>query len=340
MMPSPGPPLALTMGEPGGVGPEIALKAHQALRKTGPVFYLIADPQVFIADNARINVCATPHEAARHFGATLPIVDVGVRARATPGCASIASASSVIASIERAVEHVLLGEAAGVVTNPIQKSTLIKSGFKFPGHTEFLEALAFSAPMPAGRSRGVVMMIAGPDLRTVPLTIHVPIRKAADLISTDMIIAKAIIVMEALRLDFGIAAPRIAISGLNPHAGENGEFGTEERDIIAPAIARLRDMFGDAIRGPLPADTMFHEEARAHYDAALCMLHDQALIPAKTLSFHEAVNVTLGLPIIRTSPDHGAALDIAGKGVARAGSLIAAIRLAADLAAKRRMAPR
>lgn len=331
-----GPPLALTMGEPGGVGPEIALKAHDALRDGGPHFYLIADPQIFAADKSRIKICAAPRETAQHFGTALPVIDVGIGASATPGRASVASAKSIIASIECAVRHALAGDAAAIVTNPIQKSTLLEGGFKFPGHTEFLEALAAAAPMPEGRRRGAVMMIAGPDLRTVPLTIHVSIRRVADLISTDMIVAKAIIVLEALRLDFGIAAPRLAISGLNPHAGENGEFGTEERDVIAPAVARLREIYGDAIRGPLPADTMFHVEARARYDAALCMLHDQALIPAKTLAFHEAVNVTLGLPIIRTSPDHGAALDIAGKGVARPDSLIAAIRLAAEMAAARR----
>lgn len=336
MAPRPGPPLALTMGEPGGIGPEIALMAHDALRETGPLFYLIGDPQIFAPHGVRVRVCATPQESAQHFGAALPVVDVGVSAGATPGQASVVSAKAVIASIERAVDHTIAGEAGGVVTNPIQKSTLIESGFKFPGHTEFLESLASATPMSPGRRRGAVMMIAGPHLRTVPLTIHLPVREAADLISTEMIVAKAIIVMEALRLDFGLAAPRLAISGLNPHAGENGEFGTEEQDIIAPAVARLRDLFGDAVRGPLPADTMFHEEARARYDAALCMLHDQALIPAKTLAFHDAVNVTLGLPFIRTSPDHGAALDIAGKGVARPDSLIAAIRLAADMAARRK----
>jgi len=229
----------------------------------------------------------------------------------------------------------LAGEASGVVTNPIQKASLAAAGFGFPGHTEFIEHLTRAAPMPKDRRRGAVMMIAGPSLRTVPVTIHQSVREAAASLSAETIIAKATITIEALKSDFGILAPRLAVSGLNPHAGESGTIGREDRDVIAPAIAALRARFGDAVTGPHPADTLFHEEARARYDAALCMLHDQALIPAKTLAFHEAVNLTLGLPIVRTSPDHGTALDIAGKGLARADSLIAAINLAATLAATR-----
>jgi 4-hydroxythreonine-4-phosphate dehydrogenase len=327
-------PIALTMGEPGGVGPEIAVKAHDALKAAGPCFFCVADPTVLRSLGARIAIIASPAEASSHFARALPVLDVGHAARATPGRADPASAEAVIASIERAVAFALAGESAAIVTNPIQKASLAAAGFKFPGHTEFLEALTASASMPTGRRRGAVMMIAGPDLKTVPLTIHLSVRAAADAITPRLIVEKALIVEEALRHDFGVAAPRLAISGLNPHAGEGGVIGTEDRDTIAPAVA---DLIARGVRavGPLPADAMFHPDARKTYDAALCMLHDQALIPAKTLAFHEAVNVTLGLPIVRTSPDHGTALDIAGKGVADPSSLVAAIRLAAKMAARR-----
>ncbi|MEQ1931877.1 MAG: 4-hydroxythreonine-4-phosphate dehydrogenase PdxA, partial [Parvularculaceae bacterium] len=246
-----------------------------------------------------------------------------------------AHAPHVLASIERAVALALTGAASGVVTNPVQKSALAASGFKFPGHTEYLAALTANAPMPAQRRRGTVMMIAGPGLRTVPLTIHTPLTGVPAAISRDLIISTGIIVIEALKHDFGVRNPRLAVAGLNPHAGEGGAIGTEDRDIIAPAIAWLRDEYGASIEGPLPADTMFHQEARTRYDAALCMYHDQALIPIKTLAFFDAVNVTLGLPIVRTSPDHGTALDIAGTGVANPSSLVAALQLAAEMAARR-----
>jgi len=327
-----GPPIALTMGEPGGVGPEIACKAYEALRKSGPVFFAIADPALYGSHAALIRSPAAAREA---FANALPVVDLGASVKATPGRADPASAPAVIASIERAVALTLAGEASAVVTNPIQKASLIAGGFSHQGHTEFLEALTGGAAMPSGRRRGAVMMIAGPDLRTVPLTIHLPVREAVGRITADLIVEKAMIVIEALKADFGVRSPRLAISGLNPHAGEGGAIGTEDRDVIAPAVERLRRISGARVAGPLPADTMFHAAARETYDVALCMLHDQALIPAKTLAFHEAVNVTLGLPIVRTSPDHGTALDIAGKGVANASSLIAAIRLAAAMAARR-----
>jgi 4-hydroxythreonine-4-phosphate dehydrogenase len=334
-MPNPsGPPLALTMGEPGGVGPEITVKAHSALRGSESAFFVIADPSVFSAD--AIAVIRSPDEAASVFAKKLPVIDPGVAACAAPGRADARSAPAVVASIEQAVRLVAAGPASAVVTNPIQKSSLIAAGLRFPGHTEFLEALTASAPMPAGRPRGAVMMIAGPQLKTVPLTIHVSVRNAAASLTTAMIVEKALIVIDALIHDFGIERPRIAVSGLNPHAGEGGAIGVEDRDIILPAVEQLREKSGATITGPHAADSMFHPQARAAYDAALCMLHDQALIPAKTLAFHDAVNVTLGLPIIRTSPDHGVALDIAGKGLADAGSLIAAIRLAARMAARRR----
>ncbi len=329
----PGQPLALTMGEPGGVGPEITVKAHRVLKGSGPVFFVVADPSVF--SGAPIAIIKNPQDAIGVFNDRLPVIDVGKPASAVSGAANVASAGAVTASIEQSVAFALAGEAAGVVTNPIQKSNLRAAGFKFPGHTEFLEALTASAPMPSGRRRGAVMMIAGPELKTVPLTIHVSVRDAAAAITTAMIVEKALIVIEALSQDFGFDPPRLAVSGLNPHAGENGAIGAEDRDIIAPAVAQLKRDFGATVTGPHAADSMFHPDARTAYDAALCMLHDQALIPAKTLAFHEAVNVTLGLPVIRTSPDHGTALDIAGKGLANAGSLIAAINLAAAMADRR-----
>lgn len=326
-------PLALTMGEPGGVGPEIALKAHAALAESGPVFFLIGDPPVFPKD--RIRIIGDARDAAGVFRSALPVLDVGIASHARLGAADPRSAPAVIASIEKAVALAVSGEAAGVVTNPIEKSSLAEAGFRWPGHTEFIEHLTASAPMPRARLRGAVMMIAGPSLRTVPVTTHQSVREAAAALTTDMIVRKGTITCEALAADFGIVAPRLAVSGLNPHAGEKGSFGLEDRDVIAPAVAAMRARFGAGVTGPHPADTLFHEEARARYDAALCMLHDQALIPAKTLAFHEAVNVTLGLPIVRTSPDHGTARDIAGKEMARAESLIAALRLAIAIATRR-----
>lgn len=332
-----GLPLALTMGEPGGVGPELTVKAYTALRADGPAFFVIGDLAVFAGLGAVIRKIAAPSEALVTFKNALPILDIGSAAQPAFGKADPASAPAVITSIEKAVQFALSGQAAAVVTNPIQKASLIAAGFKFSGHTEFLEALTASAPMPKGKTRGAVMMIAGPKLRTAPVTIHQSVSTAAASLTTEMIVRKGIILAEGLHRDFGLAAPRIAVSGLNPHAGEGGAIGEEEARIIAPAVKALTEA-GVRAFGPLPADTMFHEEARARYDAALCMLHDQALIPAKTLAFHDAVNVTLGLPIVRTSPDHGTALDIAGKGVARPDSLIAALKLAASMSARRRAA--
>ncbi len=325
-------PLALTMGEPGGVCPEITEKAWAALRDAGPAFFVIADPGLY--RNAVTKVISNAEEAVSTFADALPILPLDEPVGAETGVASPDTANAVIASIKQATRCALFDAAGGVVTNPIQKSALIAAGFSFPGHTEFLEALTTDAAMPADAPRGAVMMLAGPELRTVPVTIHQSVVDAVKSLRPDLIIRTALMVAHALRHDFGIAAPRLAVSGLNPHAGEAGAMGAEDAMIIAPAIDELKGMGIDA-SGPLPADTMFHEDARARYDAALCMLHDQALIPAKTLAFHDAVNVTLGLPIVRTSPDHGTALNIAGKGVARADSLIAAIRLAGEIAAHR-----
>lgn len=328
-------PLALTMGEPAGVGGEIAVKAWRSLRASGPVFFIIDDPARLRALGADVAELATPAQAPAVFADALPVIPLGEVVKAETGRPQAATATLVIDSIRRAAAYALAGEAGAVVTNPISKAALLAGGFGFPGHTEFLGALSEAAPMPvAGMARGPVMMLAGPSLRTVPVSVHEPLADAAKGLTLDKIVHAATVAAEALTLDFGVSAPRLAVAGLNPHAGEGGALGGEDRAIIAPAVAALRGEGIDA-RGPLPADTMFHEEARAQYDAAICMYHDQALIPVKTLAFHDTVNVTLGLPIVRTSPDHGTALDIAGKGIARPDSLIAAIRLAAAMAARR-----
>ena len=322
------------MGEPGGVGGEITVKAWQALRDTGLSFFVIADPARLEHIGAQVAVINEPSEARAAFEKKLPVMPVGAQVISIPGRADPRYAELVIDSIRRAVSYAIKGEAAGVVTNPIQKATLIDAGFAFPGHTEFLADLTKDATLPDGLQRGPVMMLAGPRLRTIPVTIHEPLAQAINNLTAEKIIDIVSVTASALNIDFGVEKPRLAVSGLNPHAGENGALGSEDADIIEPAIKELINKGFDA-RGPLPADTMFHDEARATYDAAICMYHDQALIPAKALNFHDAVNVTLGLPIVRTSPDHGTALDIAGKDLARTDSLIAAINLAAEMAARR-----
>lgn len=286
-------PIALTMGDPAGIGPEIAAAAMAAMEGRIPIR--------FLADRATL-------------------------AAAIPGRPDSAHAPAVIRSIERGVELVRAGECSALVTNPIAKKVLIDAGFGFPGHTEFLGHLT-GAPR-------AVMMLAVEGLRVVPVTVHEPLAKVPALLTSDLIVETARITAAALKRDFGIAAPRLALAGLNPHAGEGGAMGREEETVIRPAIAQLLAE-GLSVTGPHPADTMFHAKARERYDAALCMYHDQALIPLKTIDFDRGVNVTLGLPIIRTSPDHGTAFDIAGKGIASAESLIAAIELAAGLAARR-----
>ncbi|MEL7028322.1 MAG: 4-hydroxythreonine-4-phosphate dehydrogenase PdxA, partial [Pseudomonadota bacterium] len=264
----------------------------------------------------------------------LPVLPLGARVRAAFGSPSTATAEAVTGSIEQAARAARAGAASAVVTNPIQKSVLMEAGFAYPGHTEYIAALTADDQNGPDSRPEPVMMIASPALRVVPLSIHVSLRDALTNIETGKIIRTGLTLHAALKQDFGIARPRIAVAGLNPHAGEGGAFGEEEIAQIAPAIAALQAE-GVAAIGPLPPDTMFHEEARATYDAALCMYHDQALIPAKTLDFHGGVNVTLGLAIVRTSPDHGVALDLAGTGRARPDSLIAAIRLAGEIAARR-----
>ncbi len=325
-----GLPLALTMGEPAGIGGEIAAKAWWAVRAAGPVFFLIGDPA--LVKDAPVALIEAPEQAARAFPQALPVLPLPLAVPAVPGVLDPANAPAVIASIEQAVAFALDGRAGGVVTNPIQKSVLTAAGFPHPGHTEFLGELAGDGVAP-------VMMLACPGLRVVPVTVHLSLRAALDTLTTDLIVEHGRIVAAALARDFGLAAPRLAIAGLNPHAGEAGTMGEEDIRIVTPAVAALRAAGIDA-RGPFPPDTMFTPRARAGYDCVLGMYHDQVLIPIKTLDMDGGVNITLGLRIVRTSPDHGTALDIAGRGQADAGSLIAALRLAAEIAETRRKAAR
>jgi 4-hydroxythreonine-4-phosphate dehydrogenase len=299
-------PILITMGEPAGIGPEVAIAAfeHFGGRIGARPLRLVGDPGLF----------------ASHREHVMP---THARAEAIPGTLNVANADAVTEAIELAVRACLQGEAAALVTAPINKAVLNEAGFPHPGHTEFLAALT--------GARRAVMMLASEKLRVVPLTIHLPVAEVPAAISKQAVFETAEIIVTALRRDFGILNPRLAVAGLNPHAGEDGMLGAEEEKIIAPAIAALQAR-GFAVTGPLSADTLFHEEARRTYDAALCMYHDQALIPIKTLSFWDGVNVTLGLPIVRTSPDHGTALDIAGTGKADPRSMIAAVKLAADMA--------
>ncbi|MBC7800055.1 MAG: 4-hydroxythreonine-4-phosphate dehydrogenase PdxA [Gemmatimonadaceae bacterium] len=314
--------IALTMGDPAGIGGELAIKAWQALRHTGPAFFVIGDP----AHLQGGHTIGDPAQAASAFAEALPVLPQPLARPPTPGRPDPANAPATIASIERAVRLTQSGAASAVVTNPISKAVLYAAGFPHPGHTEFLGALTGCAHP--------VMMLANDFLRVVPVTVHVGLRAALDSLTTGAIVDTARVAAAALRLQFGIATPRLAIAGLNPHAGEGGAMGDEEARLIAPAVAVLQQD-GIAATGPYPPDTMFTPGARATYDAAICMYHDQALIPLKTLDMASGVNVTLGLPIIRTSPDHGTAFDIAGQGVADPSSLIAALRLAATLAERR-----
>src|SRR6202035_2414283 len=329
-------PLALTSGEPAGIGPDITIQAW--LRRDElklPAFYLFGDRD-FLGSRAealglKVKLAdVRAEDALATFADALPVVATGHPATARPGHPDTTSAEAAMASIRQAVGDVIAGRASAVVTNPIAKSVLYRAGFRHPGHTEYLAELAATAnhtPQP-------VMMLWSPALVVVPVTIHVSLRDALAQLSTDLIVTTARIVVAALKARFGLANPRLAVSGLNPHAGEDGSLGSEDKTIVAPAVEILRGE-GIEIRGPLPADTMFHAAARQTYDCAICMYHDQALIPVKTLAFDDAVNVTLGLPFIRTSPDHGTAFDIAGTGKANPSSLIAALRLAARMAATR-----
>jgi 4-hydroxythreonine-4-phosphate dehydrogenase len=329
-------PLALTLGEPAGIGLDITLTIWQRRTELGiPPFYLLADPRHLKSRAARMSLDVPiapvePAQAGAAFANALPVVDIGVTTTAEPGRPDASSAPAAIAAIRRAVADVFGGKASAVVTNPVAKNVLYRSGFAEPGHTEYLAKLA--AEM-TGATVMPVMMLWSPELAVVPVTIHLPLSEVPKRLTTDLVVDTGRIVARDLNRRFGIVHPRLAVAGLNPHAGEEGALGEEDRAVVAPAIARLAAE-GIDVRGPLPADTMFHEAARKSYDAALCMYHDQALIPIKTLAFDHAVNVTLGLPFVRTSPDHGTAFDIAGSGRADPSSLIAALKLAARLIEK------
>ena len=330
-------PLALTLGEPAGIGPDVTLVAWTRRAAEGlPAFHVVGDAAFLARRAAALGLDVPvrrvgPEATAATFAEALPVVDLEMPVVGAPGRLTPGDASAVVASIERAVEEVRRGQAAAVVTNPIHKHALYQAGFTHPGHTEFLGDLAgrFGAA-PDGVAWRPVMMLAGPDLRTVPITVHVALAQAVRDLTAERIVTTARIVAADLTRRFGIARPRLAVAGLNPHAGEDGAMGREEIEVMRPAIERLRAEGLDVV-GPLPADTLFHARARAGYDAALCPTHDQALIPVKTIAFDETVNVTLGLPFVRTSPDHGTALDIAGTAKAHPGSLIAALKMAAAM---------
>jgi 4-hydroxythreonine-4-phosphate dehydrogenase len=334
-------PLALTLGEPAGIGPDITLAAwcrRDELKL--PAFYILADPDLLARRARGIGLTApirvvTPEQAGGIFAQALPVVALAETVTAEPGRPDGSSAPAAIASIHRAVADVFAGRADAVVTNPIAKAVLYRTGFAEPGHTEFLARLAQEH---TGRSLHPVMMLWSPELAVVPVTIHLAVRDVPQQLTRELIVETGRIVARDLRDRFGIAQPRLALAGLNPHAGEAGALGDEDEAVVAPAVAQLRHE-GILARGPLPADTMFHAAARRSYDAALAMYHDQALIPIKTLAFDHAVNVTLGLPFVRTSPDHGTAFDIAGTGRASIASLVAALRLAARLARADAAAP-
>ena len=321
------------MGEPAGIGGEIALDAWTKRGDGVPAFCLIDDPARLrtlaakIGIEVPIGVVESIAETPARWDTALPVLPIALAAPVIPGRTDSRNAPTVIAAIEMAVAAVKRSEAAAIVTNPIQKQSLYAAGFGFPGHTEYLAALDGGGVTP-------VMMLACPGLRVVPVTIHIPLRDVARTLTSDTIIAAARTTAAALRRDFGIPSPRLAVAALNPHAGEGGTIGDEEMRILAPAISALRQE-GIDIADPAPADSLFHERARAAYDAVLCMYHDQALIPLKTIDFERGVNITLGLSFIRTSPDHGTALDIAGTGKANPESLIAALKTAAEIAANR-----
>ena len=326
-------PLALTMGEPAGIGGEIALKAWLRRGEGVPAFFVIDDAERLAALARRlgwtvpVRAIAAPGEATAVFPAALPVLPIKLVQPPRPGKPDPANAPAVTGAIEIAVRLAMAGDAAAVVTNPIHKATLYQAGFDYPGHTEFLAALAGVATPP-------VMMLAADELKVVPVTIHQRLKDALTSLTTAAIVAAGEITAAALRTDFGVARPRLAVAGVNPHAGESGALGSEEVDIVAPAVKVLRKA-GIVAFGPVAPDTLFSPEARKSYDAALCMYHDQALIPIKALAFDRAVNVTLGLPFVRTSPDHGTAFDIAGTGKASETSLMAALALAAAMARRR-----
>jgi 4-hydroxythreonine-4-phosphate dehydrogenase len=324
-------PIALTMGDPAGIGGELTLRTW--LASPGVNFVALDDPER-LADVAKslgldvpLRIIDRASDAAAAYRHALPVLPTRLAEPAISGQPNPANAASVVASIERATALCLTGEASAMVTNPINKAALYQAGFHYPGHTEFLAVLT-------GAVGQQIMMLASPQLKVVPVTVHASLRASIAMLTTQMIVDAARTTAAALRRDFGLVQPRLAVAGLNPHAGEQGALGDEETTLIQPAIDALRAE-GIEVSGPWPPDTMFTPAARQRYDVAICMYHDQALIPLKTLDMDHGVNVTLGLPIVRTSPDHGTAYDIAGKGVADPSSLIAAIALAAELASRR-----
>ena len=325
--------LVLTQGEPAGVGFEIAAKAWAALRQfSSTPFFLLGDAEAFsgrtIAAGLQTPVIIIDHprQADAVFAQALPILHRALPQPSTPGQLNVKNSPQVIKLVEEAVELCLVHSVRGMVTNPIHKDALYSAGFNHQGHTDFLAALARAK----GHEAQDVMMLVGGGLRAVPVTVHIPLLDVPPALTTDLIVAQGLETAKGLERHFGIIKPRLAVTGLNPHAGENGAMGREEIDVIIPAVERLR-AHGIDVFGPISADTAFHDEMRQTYDAILCMYHDQALIPVKTLDFHGGVNVTLGLPFVRTSPDHGTALGIAGTGKANATSLIAALKLAAAM---------
>ena len=326
--------LAVALGDPAGVGPELIAAAWAAREEAGlaPFFAVggvtaLAEAAVLRGLDVGVEAIGHPDEAAAVFGRALPVLGA-IDAAYHPGAPDDAGAHCAFASLRQATEIVRLGAASALVTAPVAKSALAVAGFAFPGQTEFL-ASACGRP-----DEDAVMMLAGPSLKAVPLTVHCPLAEVSQILSQALIERRARIVHDALRRDFAIAHPRIAVAGLNPHAGESGRFGSEEIEIIVPAVAALQAQGYDVV-GPIPGDALFTPRTRATYDAALAMYHDQALIPLKTLDFDEGVNITLGLPIVRTSPDHGTAFDIAGRRLAHPGAMIAAIRTASEMAARR-----
>lgn len=325
-------PLAVTMGEPAGIGGELSLKAWLARRTGTRPFFVLDDPQRLttlartLGLDVPVRAIAKASGAGAVFASALPVLPVALGAPVKAGHPDTANAPATIAAIERAAALAQSGETAGMVTNPIQKKTLQDAGFRHPGHTEFLAELAGGAD--------VAMMLACPELRVVPVSIHLSLADAVRTLDTPSIVRAGRIAAAGLKSLFGITRPRLAVAALNPHAGEQGTMGSEEGRIIGPAVEALR-RDGIEVRGPAPADTLFHSAARPTYDVVLCMYHDQALIPLKTIDFAGGVNVTLGLPFVRTSPDHGTALDIAGSGRADPASLIAALGMADDMARRR-----
>ncbi|OHB27091.1 MAG: 4-hydroxythreonine-4-phosphate dehydrogenase PdxA [Phenylobacterium sp. RIFCSPHIGHO2_01_FULL_69_31] len=329
-------PLALTLGDPAGIGPEIVVKAWRALKDQGPAFFVVGDARAVASAPTStaglVRPISSPTEAEALFPTAIPVLDLPLRGPVVAGQPSPAAAPAIIQWIETAAGLALSKTVSGVVTAPIAKAPLYAAGFKFPGHTEFLGELTAAASYDG--ARGPIMMLTAADLRVTLVTVHEPLAQVSGKLDIQAVVNAGLVTAQALRRDFGIDRPRLAVAGLNPHAGESGSIGREEVEIVEPAIRALKDLGVDA-RGPYPSDTLFPAEVRATYDAALCLYHDQALIPIKMLDFWGGVNVTLGLPIVRTSPDHGTAFDIAGRGIARPDSLIAAIRLADEIARRR-----